>query len=159
MSKDKTIALIGEDAPKSVINSLCKMGFEVLILPRDPRLPSPVSSHADMLVFVLGERIFCYDDYYKCNKKAFDVAEKEGYEIIKTTPASSSYPNDIALNVLKIGNFIYMSLKNNELLLGYETLLKNKLELINGYINHKAIKEESVSAYIFILSVFLPASK
>ena len=86
-------------------------GCEVLSLSPYDKLDGPVSTHADMLVFVLGERIFCYDDYYKCNKKAFDVAEKEGYEIIKITPASSSYPNDIALNVLKIGNFICGNLK------------------------------------------------
>ncbi len=96
-----------------VSNTLAKScGCEVLSLPTYDKLDNPVSTHADMLVFSLGKRIFCYEDYYDNNKKIFDVAENDGYEIIKIPPiASSKYPNDIALNVLKIGNAVCANLK------------------------------------------------
>ena len=105
-------------------------GCEALpLLPYD-KLDSPVSTHADMLVFSLGNKIFCYEDYYKCNEKIFLAAEKSGYEIVKIAPASSSYPNDIALNVLKIGNFICGNLKYvAKEILDYASSLN--LEMIN----------------------------
>lgn len=87
-------------------------GCEVLsLLPYD-KLDGPVSTHADMLIFSLGKRIFCYEDYYYKNENIFKIAENEGYEIVKiSSPTSAKYPSDIALNAFKIGNLICGKLK------------------------------------------------
>jgi hypothetical protein len=85
-----------------------KTGIEVLPLKPYNKLDKPVSSHADMLINIIEDRIFCYEDYYLENKDIFDKAEKEGYSIVKcTSPASSEYPNDIGLNCLIIGKSIF----------------------------------------------------
>ena len=108
MSKDKTIALIGEDAPKSVINSLCEMGFEVLILPRDPRLPSPVSSHADMLLFLVGDKIFASSEYVKSNREIFARIEERGYTVVPCKcDVKDLYPYDIHFNLALVENAAY----------------------------------------------------
>ena len=63
MSKKSTLAVIGEDAPRAVVDSLEKNGFTVVLLDRDPRLPFPVSSHADMLLFCVDDKIFLTKEY------------------------------------------------------------------------------------------------
>ena len=96
-----------------VSNALTKATkCEVLPLQAYDKLDLPVATHADMLVFVLGKRIFCYDDYYNKNRRIFGVAEDDGYEIVRISPPiDSKYPNDVALNVFKIGNFLVGNLK------------------------------------------------
>ncbi len=89
-----------------------KSGISVLPLAPYDKLDTPVNTHADMLAFVLGKRIFCYEEYYNQSKGIFDIAENDGYEIVKISRhCSKNYPNDIALNVLKIGKIICANLK------------------------------------------------
>ena len=93
-----------------VLQNVC--GVDVLPLSPYKKLDTPVNTHADMLVFVLDKRVFCYEDYYTINKDIFNVAEKDGYKIVKISPPpSAKYPNDISLNVLKMGNLICGNLK------------------------------------------------
>lgn len=76
-------------------------------------LDNPVSTHADMLIFIMEEKLFCYDDYYKQNGEIFDAVRTLGYEIITVSKkCQREYPNDIALNVLLIGKKLFGSLKN-----------------------------------------------
>ena len=104
----KTLALIGEDAPKSVLNSLCDLGFEVLILARDPRLSSPVSSHADMLVFPVGNKIFASSEYIKSNRETFARIEERGYTVVPCNcDVKNLYPHDIHFNVALIEKVAY----------------------------------------------------
>ena len=49
-----------------------KTGIEVLPLKPYNKLDKPVSSHADMLINIIEDRIFCYEDYYLENKDIFD---------------------------------------------------------------------------------------
>ena len=83
-------------------------GVEALPLQPYCRLDKPVSSHADMLINIIEDRIFCYEDYYLENKSVFEKAESRGYSIVKCTPpVSSRYPYDIGLNALAIGKRIF----------------------------------------------------
>ena len=116
------------------------------------RLDNPVSSHADMLINIIEDRIFCYEDYYLENKSVFKRAEDIGYSIVKCTPpASSSYPEDIGLNTLVIGKKIFGNVKH----LSKELVFfanENGYELINvkqGYtacstlvLNEKCVEEK-----------------
>lgn len=97
-----------------IANELSKqIGVEMLPLFPYDKLDVPVCTHADMLVFVMKKRIFCYSDYCDNNRSVFDVAEKEGYEIVKISKqCSKKYPNDISLNILVMGNCLFANLKH-----------------------------------------------
>jgi hypothetical protein len=107
MNNYKALALIGRDSPSVISQALASRGFEILSLPRDERLQLPVSSHADMLVSVIENNIFCSEQYYYNNEKIFSRIASYGYTV---TPCkielSSKYPNDIAFNMLYIKNCI-----------------------------------------------------
>ena len=60
-------------------------GVEALPLMPYSRLDNPVSSHADMLINIIEDRIFCYEDYYLENKSVFKRAEDIGYSIVNPT--------------------------------------------------------------------------
>ena len=96
------------------VSELIKGAIDISPLPLKPYdcLDAPVSSHADMLVFVLENRIFCYADYYLVNKDIFDIAENEGYKIVPVSKkCQKNYPYDISLNALVMGKVIFANLK------------------------------------------------
>ena len=88
-------------------------GIEVLPLTPCEALDTPVNTHADMLTFVLENKIFTYGSYYSQNKQIFDAARSDGYEIIAVSrECSKKYPNDIMLNALVMGKTLYANLKH-----------------------------------------------
>ena len=104
-----------------------KTNIPVLPLKSFELLDSPVSTHADMLIFVIDKKIFCYEDYYLNNKKIFDDAESEGYEIERLNiNCEKNYPKDVSLNILKIGKTLFANLKHAS-----KEVLKYAIE--NGY--------------------------
>ena len=104
---NKPLSLVGEKADRFILQGLASHGFEVLLLPTDDRLPIPVSSHADMLIFALNENIFCNKAYYEHNMPIFEQVKKYGYKInISDFKVSSNYPSDISLNQAVIGKNI-----------------------------------------------------
>ena len=104
MSKRNVLALIGEDAPYTVIDALKQKGFEVFSLKRDPRLPLPVSSHADMLIFCAGDKIFMTEEYALSSQKLISLLEGYGYNIILSSSVPDNvYPKDILFNMAPLG--------------------------------------------------------
>ena len=93
-----------------MIADSCKI--EALPLLPYKRLDKPVSSHADMLVYVLEGKIFTYEEYYEQNKTVFDIAKDDGYELLFVSKeCKREYPNDIALNVLTVGKNLFGNLR------------------------------------------------
>ncbi len=89
-----------------------KTNKDVFPLKPHQALDTPVSTHADMLVFVLDKRIFCYEDYYLDNKEIFDNAEKSGYIVVPLRiNCNKKYPNDVALNILVMGKTLFANSK------------------------------------------------
>ena len=83
-------------------------GIKCLPLLPYGRLDLPVCAHADMLINIIEENLFCYEDYYLENREIFDLAESFGYRIIKCAPpVSNKYPYDIGLNALIIGKRVF----------------------------------------------------
>ena len=77
------------------------------------RLDAPVSSHSDMLICKIDNKVFCYEDYYKDNILTFKEIEKVGYDVcFVSTVCERTYPNDIALNALIIGKNIFCNVKH-----------------------------------------------
>ena len=86
-------------------------GIKAIPLPKYEKLDVPVSSHADMLVCVIEDYIFFYEDYYNKNEELFKKID--GYKIVLVQKECKiQYPNDIGLNVLIVGKKIFCSKKN-----------------------------------------------
>ena len=108
MNSKKSLALLGCDAPRSLVEKLSSLGFEVLSLPQDIRLQEPVRSHADMLLSVIENNVFCSEQYFNLNQRLFARIETYGYTVtpchIEVMP---KYPNDISLNLLYVKGHIF----------------------------------------------------
>lgn len=108
MKSSSPLALVGCDAPKTVIISLESMGFSPCVLPSDGRLPQPIRSHADMLIFSVGNTVFCSDSYFSKNKNIFEHIAEYGYKIQRcNVDISDKYPCDIAFNAFYARNKIW----------------------------------------------------
>ncbi len=95
---------ISSQTPNSIRSMLCGMGFSLVYLPKDPSLPEPVSSHADMLIF---ENIM-QKDYYNRHRELFD-----GYDMILTDEKfGKEYPKDILLNCFAVGDTLFGRLES-----------------------------------------------
>ena len=58
------MVIISEQLPQIYVSHLQTLGFETYPLPADPRLPAPVSSHPDMLLFLSGRTLITDRIYY-----------------------------------------------------------------------------------------------
>ena len=94
--------------PDAAISGLRARGFEPILLPCFDKLDAPVSAHPDMLIF-FGDKLFCPNEYYSAAKKELDLISKIANLPIcaADTELSPLYPNDVAFNSLRIGNFIF----------------------------------------------------
>lgn len=100
------------------------------LLPYDS-LDAPVCSHADMLVFIIGRKIFTYKDYYKKNPSVFETAKSDGYELcFVAKQCEREYPNDIALNVLTVGKTLFANSKHTAVEI-LEYAKKNGYDLVD----------------------------
>lgn len=94
--------------PDAAVSGLRARGFEPILLPCFDKLDAPVSAHPDMLIF-FGDKLFCPNQYYSTAKKELDLIANVAKLPLCTvdTELSPIYPNDIAFNALRIGNFIF----------------------------------------------------
>ncbi len=85
---------------------LKESGLTPVLLPPYERLPEPVASHPDMLVYRLRSgALLTYAGYYALNSSVF---QKLGCVIIteKIVP-EKEYPKDIVLNALRVGDIVF----------------------------------------------------
>lgn len=95
--------LISQTLPSACFDSLLSVGFEPILLPPFPLLPRPVASHADMLLFDLGDSLLMHRQYYETNAALF-----EGIHLtLSEEMIGDVYPNDVLFNALKTHCFVY----------------------------------------------------
>lgn len=112
MSNENIIALIGECAPVSIIDALKREGFETLLLKKNDRLQSPVSSHADMLLFSVDNKIFISRSYASHVTNTLDRLQEYGYTFVLCDGEPECvYPYDILFNMAKIGSTVLGKMK------------------------------------------------
>ena len=100
-------ALVGCNAPKDVLTNLAALGFDTITLQCDARLQTPVSSHADMLIFPIKDRIF-YSEGYSIENSLLQLLSQYGYTAVKCKrPILDKYPHDIAFNLAFIDGKMY----------------------------------------------------
>lgn len=107
------------------------LNMNVLPIRHFDDLDEPVSTHADMLLFVIDKTVFCYKRFYDTNKELFQQLENIGYSIICIEKrCRKKYPDDVALNVLAIGKKIFCKIDSvAEEIVNYAN--KHNFEIIN----------------------------
>ena len=94
--------------PNSCCEELRRRGFEIIALPPFPRLPAPVASHPDMLIFFTDDHLIAHESYYPIAYQQLELtAQRSGRKLLLTDePTGDTYPTDVLLNSACIGNTI-----------------------------------------------------
>lgn len=108
-----TYAVVDERAPEALCKMLEADGFRLIRLPCFPLLSEPVCGHPDMVIFPLGDTVFCHCDYFPIASKALSPLVGAGYSLRTVDdPVSSYYPEEAQLNLLTVGNFLFANPKS-----------------------------------------------
>lgn len=133
---EKRLIIVSELLPDKAIERLEGYG-SVIKLPADTLIPSPVSSHPDMILAITDKKLFCHTDYYEKNREVIDeIGELSGLEVYADiSERRAEYPFDVAYNVLVCGEYVVANPKtaSKELLTQYEKEGKTILETNQGY--------------------------
>lgn len=124
-----SLVLISSEVGFDIVNELEKMNIEVIKVPPCNDIQKPVSRHPDMLFHHLGGRKIIY--YKSAGKSVCERLSELGFELTQSKKTlSPDYPNDIALNAARIGNFMICN-KNFADKTVLEYCCKNSLHIIN----------------------------
>ena len=127
----KALVLASSALPCKCEVSLRALGFEVILMPPSPRLQTPVSSHPDMLTFILGNKYLCTKEYYLSTKETFDKINSLGYSPVITDEVhGEKYPNDILFNALPLKDKLFCFEKGISRVLA-DYAKNNGLKIIN----------------------------
>ena len=85
------------------------MGFEVIKLPPEKRLSTPLASHTDMLLFRHDNTLITSQAYYEENSDVFESIRKIGNIniVLSATEQKDAYPFDRIFNCLAIGKRLF----------------------------------------------------
>ena len=103
---EKPLCLISCRVPDGIAGELSRR-FEAVKLTPDPALASPVASHADMLLFRIGDTVFVHEKYADSNCGIVREIEKRGLTVIRARgPRGAEYPLDVGLNCAVLGGAV-----------------------------------------------------
>lgn len=112
MNDQKTLAVAGKDISEKCRESLLSLGFDLRILPACRSLGKGVDTHADLMLFPIGKKIFIYKDTADSLPALSAELCARGYELEQMSGAPrSEYPYDIGANCLSVGRFIIAKIK------------------------------------------------
>ena len=98
-----TLVAVSVEAVQSIA-WLTHHGIQVVPIAPDPRLAFPVCSHADMLVHHMGNQNIINASQ---SKTTIQFLEREGFSLCSPDKSlSETYPGDILLNALRLGNYL-----------------------------------------------------
>ncbi len=107
--KQKNLSIIANDSPYELEDILVRDGFEVLRIPPSPRLATPVSVHSDMLIFPIGDTVFCHESFAKENEAFLSLIRDRGYNIHAIGGEyREDYPFDVRFNAALVGKKIFL---------------------------------------------------
>ena len=107
----KKYAIINPDAGPGILRGLMRCGLEPILVEKTDLTSEPLAGHADLQVFLCGERIFCHPGIGKnFLKKMGGLMEV----VICSTPLSPRYPGDIAYNVADTGSAAILAVKHTD---------------------------------------------
>lgn len=93
--------VVSRDVPEEMQKNLRQSFADVIPLPPDDELASPVSCHPDMIFTVLDDHMFLSARYYSRNTTLIDrIASHAGLTVCPVNVnRNERYPNDVAFNV------------------------------------------------------------
>ena len=99
------IAILDCRTPLSAQSMIRARGFETILLPPHPALPSPVASHPDLLLFFTTSECLTVRSYARVAEPILDmIAQKTNRRIFFCDEElGSQYPQDILLDAAQIG--------------------------------------------------------
>lgn len=102
------LTIVSSTMPSEAITTLRRI-TDVVLLPPDPCLPAPVSSHPDMLLFTLEDTLVTYRSYYTIAKAQLEhILACTGMRLLLTDhPHGNVYPTDVGLNALVCGQTLF----------------------------------------------------
>jgi hypothetical protein len=102
--------LISSSAGSDILQYLEKRGVEAIIVPPCRDIASQVSTHPDMLFHHLGNNKMVY--YKRADSKVCQRLVQLGFELTQSgVTLKPQYPNDIALNSARVGNYLFCNEK------------------------------------------------
>lgn len=109
ISKEPILTAVSCAAPADALAALRKICTDVILLPPDPLLPAPAASHADMLLFPIGDTLAVHRLYYSIARPEVDaILSRTGLHLLLTDcPRGAVYPLDVSLNALLCGRFLF----------------------------------------------------
>lgn len=103
------LAAVSCAMPAGALAELKHLCAEVVPLPPDPLLSAPAASHADMLLFSIGDALVVHRSYYALARREIDtILHSTGLRLVLTDcPRGPEYPLDVALNALLCGRYLF----------------------------------------------------
>ncbi len=102
-------AVLDATAPRECRDAIAALGYDLILLPPHPALPSPVAAHPDMLLFFADDSILCTESYQRiaaCELQ--QIARITGRPIRTVTGEyGACYPYDILLNAARVGRHLF----------------------------------------------------
>lgn len=86
-------------------NALLALGYTPVLLPPFSKLPTPVASHPDMLLFPYGEGFLTAGSYYREHREFFDALSLP--LTLTEEEIGAKYPHDVLLNAFAIEGKIF----------------------------------------------------
>lgn len=132
-SKVKAV-LISADAGQAALNDLKRLGVEPITVNPCPDLQPQVAAHPDMLFHHIGNNRIIY--YKSTDRGVYERIKQLGFELISINNSlEKEYPNDIAINAARIGNYLFCKRKNTakEILDYYINENINIIDIKQGY--------------------------
>lgn len=124
--------LLDERVNEVILEYFKSLGFEIIKIKCNTSLYNEISSHADILACLIDNKLFVEDELYKDINKKID----NKYEVINIGKIDKEYPNDIKINVCKIGNYIIHNFKyTDKLFYNYINQCYKKINVEQGYTN------------------------
>lgn len=112
------LAAVGRKYKDVLCDAFDDLGINILWLPNNNKLDNRVSGHADMMLHHLGDNsIITAADTYDVVTNSLYEAETEGpaWQIsISERQLQSEYPNDILLNSLRIGEYLFCNIVHTD---------------------------------------------
>lgn len=123
--------IVGQGCPENLLCSLEDLGISILLCPKNPRVDSRLSGHADLSVFHLGGKSFILAKTLKNTAFAEKLLALGADLIFSEREQANIYPHDANLCALAIGGRVF----HNKKLTDKEIFIKSPLfyDVKQGY--------------------------
>lgn len=109
----KKAAVCSEKLPSKAVKKLSENFDRVWLLPAEKKLSAPVCHHPDMILSIVGKRLFCHEDYLSENRELLCrmCSELSLEPTAADCRRGDGYPFDVAFNVFVASKYAFCNKK------------------------------------------------